>query len=202
MPPVEIVRGLWRWTAAHPEWTPEDDWGQMVGCVLYELGDTVVVIDPLVPRDDRDAFLEWLDDRVAGRAVSVLTTIPWHGRDREELAARYGAGGRPGAGNETPAGVRPRSLEGAGEIVYWLEGAATLVPGDSVLGDWRGGLELCPESWLEDEAVDRRGLAALLTPLLELPIERVLVSHGEPVLDGARAALARAIAAAEAPAGG
>jgi hypothetical protein len=187
---------------AHPEWTPQDDWGELVGCVLYELGDAVVLIDPLVPRDDREPFLEWLDGRVAGRVVSVLTTIRWHGRDREELAARYGAGSTPRGGSEAPPGVTPRRLEGAGETVYWLEGAATLVPGDSVLGDGRGGLELCPESWLEDVAVDRRGLAALLAPLLELPVERVLVSHGEPVLDGAQEALARAIAAAEAPADG
>jgi hypothetical protein len=36
-------------------------------------------------------------------------------------------------------------------------------------------------------------LAGVLRPLLDLPVERVLVSHGEPVLDGAREALAHAI---------
>jgi hypothetical protein len=35
-----------------------------------------------------------------------------------------------------------------------------------------------------------------MRPLLELPIERVLVSHGEPVLRGGHAALARALAQA------
>jgi hypothetical protein len=35
-----------------------------------------------------------------------------------------------------------------------------------------------------------------MRPLLELPIERVLVSHGEPVLRGGHGALARAIAEA------
>jgi hypothetical protein len=44
--------------------------------------------------------------------------------------------------------------------------------------------------------VNRPGLAELLRPLVDLPIERVLVSHGEPVLRGARAALVRAIAEA------
>ena len=43
-------------------------------------------------------------------------------------------------------------------------------------------------------SVDRAGLARLMRPLLELPIERVLVSHGEPVLRDGRAALARALA--------
>lgn len=45
--------------------------------------------------------------------------------------------------------------------------------------------------------VDRVGLAGLMRPLLELAIERVLVSHGEPVLGDGRAALAHAIAEAE-----
>ena len=201
MEPVEIAPGLWRWSAAHPEWKPEDDWGQMVGCVLYELGDVAVLIDPLLPREGREEFLGWLDARLAGRVLSVLTTIRWHRRDREALASRYGAGGTPRAWNEVPSGVRPRWLKGAGEIVYWLQGAGALVPGDSLIGDGQGGLALCPEGWLEEERVDRAGLAGLLEALLELPVERVLVSHGEPVLDGGRAALARAIAEARAPTG-
>jgi hypothetical protein len=36
-------------------------------------------------------------------------------------------------------------------------------------------------------------LAALLRPLLELEIERVLVSHGEPVLSDGRRALEAAL---------
>jgi hypothetical protein len=36
-------------------------------------------------------------------------------------------------------------------------------------------------------------MRAALEPLLELPIERILVSHGEPVLTGGRDALARAL---------
>jgi hypothetical protein len=35
------------------------------------------------------------------------------------------------------------------------------------------------------------GLRELLRPLLELPVERVLVSHGEPVLRDGHAALRR-----------
>jgi hypothetical protein len=34
----------------------------------------------------------------------------------------------------------------------------------------------------------------MLTPLLELPVEQVLVSHGEPVLTGGREALAGVLA--------
>ena len=52
-----------------------------------------------------------------------------------------------------------------------------------------GGLRLCPESWLP-EGKGHAELRAALRPLLDLPVERVLVSHGEPVLTGAGRALA------------
>ena len=76
--------------------------------------------------------------------------------------------------------------------MYWIPEAATLVPGDVLLGDESGGVRMCPESWLPS-STKHRNLAASLTPLLELPIERILVSHGEPVLENGRAALAAAL---------
>ncbi len=197
MPPTEIVPGLLYWRAPHPQWTPQSDWEQLVGCVLYELEDVVVLIDPLLPAEGREQFLDWLDQRVAGRPVSILTTIKWHRRDREELARRYRSHSGK-AWNAVPPGVAPKPLRGAGETLFWLVRAQTLVAGDRLIGDDAGGVRLCPEEWLEDVAVDRRGLAHLLRPLLELPIERVIVSHGEPVLHDGRAALARAIERAEA----
>ena len=165
------------------------------GSVLYEMPDAVALIDPLVPAEARSEFLRWLDRRVAARPVSILTTIRWHRRDREELAARYSST-TSRAWNAVPAGVTPWPLRGAGETMFWLPAAATLVPGDRLIGGEAGGLRVCPESWLSRVQVDRRGLARLLRGLVELPIERVLVSHGEPVLKDGRAAVARAIAEA------
>jgi hypothetical protein len=52
---------------------------------------------------------------------------------------------------------------------------------------------LCPESWLYWVSVNRDELRMLLQPLLDLPIERVLVSHGEPVLSGGTDALRRCL---------
>lgn len=194
----EIVPGLWRWTAAHPAWDAEAeaggpmDWEQMVASALYEIGDSVAVIDPLLPGHGREAFLRWLDERVGGRPVSVLTTIRWHRRDRAVVAERYAASSI-GALTTVPQGVVRRPLRGLREAVYWLPGAGALVVGDCLLGDGAGGVRMCPESWLDGVRVDREGLATLLGGLLELPIERLLTSHGEPVLHDARAALARAI---------
>jgi hypothetical protein len=199
---IEIAPGLLRWTAPHLDWEPAaagsaEDWGPIVGSVLYEQPDVVALIDPLLPTQGREGFLRWLDGRVAGRPVSILTTIHWHRRDREELAERYSAT-TTSAWNAVPAGVKPRPLRGAGETMYWLPAPATLVAGDRLIVTEDGALRVCPQSWLEDVHVNRPGLAALMTPLLELPIERVLVSHGEPMLHDGRAALARAIAEAKA----
>jgi hypothetical protein len=198
--PELIGPGLWRWTAPHPEWQPDaepggsDDWDEDVGSVLYELDGVAVLFDPLLPREERDAFLRRLDDTIAGRPVSILTTIRWHRRDRDELAQRYRAQ-TPGAWNAIPRGVEPRPLRGAGETAYWLPRAAALVFGDRILGGDPGELRVCPESWLRQVTVDRAGLAQLLQRLLELPVQRVVPSHGEPVLHDGRAALARALAA-------
>jgi hypothetical protein len=197
----ELAPGLLRWTAPHPDWQAgadagsSADWDRSVGSVLYELPGVAVLIDPLLPADGREQFLSWLDARAAGRPVSILTTIRWHRRDRDALARRYRQQtGR--AWNAVPPGVAPRPLRGAGETLYWLPGATALVAGDRLIGDDAGGVRLCPESWLEDVRVDRAGLATIMRPLLELPIERVLVSHGEPVLHDGRAALAHALAEA------
>jgi hypothetical protein len=200
--PVELAPGLLRWTAPHPDWNPQappggsGDWGRVVGSVLYEASDTVVLIDPLLPTAERAQFLDWLDRRVAARPVSVLTTIRWHRRDREELAERYRAN-TARVWNFIPHGVEPQPLRGAAETLFWLPGVATLVAGDRLVGDGHGGVLVCPQSWLENVRADRADVAALMRPLLELPIERLLVSHGEPVLHGGHTALARAIAEAE-----
>jgi hypothetical protein len=196
--PSELAPGLFRWTVAHPEWRPEatpggpDDWEQTVGCVYYELPDIVALVDPLLPSRGHEQFLEWLDRRVGERPVTILTTVRFHRRDRDQLAERYRSQ-RSRAWNVLPAGIEQRPLRGARELLFWLPAVASLVCGDTVQGAEHGGLRLAPESWLEDVRVDRAGLAGLLSPLLELPIERVLVSHGDPVLRDGRAALARAI---------
>lgn len=198
MLPQEIAPGLLRWTAPHPEWNEHAepgsaaDWPRMVGSVLYELPGVAVLIDPLLPSDQREDFLQWLDERVRGSAVTILTTIRYHRRDRELLAARYRSS-TTRAWNWIPPGVEPWPLRGARDTIFWLAAAATLVPGDSLIGAGDDGLQVCPESWLEGERVGRSGLAERMRPLLQLPVERVLVSHGEPVLRDAHAALARAV---------
>jgi hypothetical protein len=53
-------------------------------------------------------------------------------------------------------------------------------------------LRPCPERWLG--AGTHGDPRAMLPPLLDLPVERILTSHGEPVLAGGREAPAGVLA--------
>ena len=189
----EVASGLWRWTGLHPEWQPSDarppqGWDQEVGCVYYEAADAVVLVDPLAPPEDEERFWAALDRDVerAGKPVRILLTVAWHGRSAEAVAERYGAVTE----GSLPAGVEAYAAPAGEETVYRLPEHGALVFGDVVLGA-DGGVRLCPESWLTGT---RARLKEELRPLLELPVERLLVSHGEPVLEDGRAALALALA--------
>ncbi len=185
----QLAAGLWYWTGRHPAWTPADGgpdgWEQEVGCVYYEAPDAVVLFDPLVPMEDPMRFYEALD-RDVGRAelpVRVLVTTEAHRRSSRELAERYG-----GTVGERPGGVEI-GAETLGETVYWVSEHAALVCGDLILG--RGGGLRLPRAWIGEEHWDEA--LESLRPLLKLPVERMLVTHGEPVLVGAREALAAAL---------
>ena len=200
----ELAPGLWRWTAFHPEWKEE------VGSVYYEAPDAVVLVDPLVPSDETERFWAALDRDVerAAAPLHVLITVFWHVRSAREIVERRDARvwaptrGRPAierrvgevtdvfrAGDDLPGGIVPFKTARAAEVVFWIPAHRALVPGDVILGAEEGGLRLCPASWLpEKTSLDQ--LRKSLRPLLELPVERVLVSHGEPVLAGGHDALA------------
>jgi hypothetical protein len=197
----EIAPGLWRWTAPHPDWVAgehepgsPDDWDRDVGCVLLAAEDATVLIDPLVP--DEPGAWDALDEvvRTLGRPVVVLTTIAFHDRSRDAVLARYG-GAVPGRPDEPPTGVEAIPLPDAAETMFWLPAQRTLVPGDALLGAPGGGVRPSPESWTRYLArpLAPGELRALLHPLLELPVERILVSHGAPVLRGGHAALRAAL---------
>lgn len=208
---TRIADGLWRWSTYYGEWRDE------VGSVYVEADDAIVLVDPLVPerRDAAERFWRALDRDVerAGVPVHVLVTVFWHARSSAEVVRRYGgrlhAAARARApverrthavtdvfrpGDPLPAGVEAFPSGRATEVVFWLPAHRTLVPGDVLLGADGGGLRLCPRSWLPT-GLGHVELRAALSPLLELPVERVLVSHGSPVLERGHALLADALAA-------
>jgi len=198
-----IAPGLWRWTAYHSEWRKD------VGCVYVETDDATVLVDPLVPPEESERFLQYLDADVerASSPVHILLTVYWHLRSAPELAKRYDAGvwaparsakpveRRTGSapratrpGDALPGNVEAHASGRAAELVYRLPLHRALVAGDVLLGD---PLRICPAGW-----VGKGGQAAVrkaLRPLLDEPLDRVLVSHGDPVLRGGHNALAAAL---------
>jgi glyoxylase-like metal-dependent hydrolase (beta-lactamase superfamily II) len=193
---TEIAPGLRRWTARHEEW------GEEVGSVALDTPDGLVFVDPIAP----PAGLR--------RPDHVLVTVYWHGRGSAALGARHVWAPTRSAralrsreiavtdafrgGDDLPGGIQAYATPRVSEVVFWLPDQRALVVGDVLLGagarphPTSDVLRLCPERWLGSGTHD--DLRAMLTPLLELPVEQVLVSHGEPVLTGGREALAGVLA--------
>lgn len=192
---VEVAPGLHRWTAWHEEWRED------VGCVAVETGDGLVLVDPLAPPPE------------LGAPDHVLLTVYWHGRAAAVAgAARVWASTRSTGplrnreirvtdpfreGDDLPGGIQAVQTARSSEVLYWLPDHRAVVVGDVLLGAGAKPnatterLRLCPERWLG--MATHEDLREALAPLLELPVESVLVSHGEPVLTGGARALATAL---------
>jgi glyoxylase-like metal-dependent hydrolase (beta-lactamase superfamily II) len=191
-----IAPGLRRWSAWHEEWRQE------VGSLAVETDDGRLLIDPITPPAE-----------VRG-AEHVALTVFWHYRATPELEPAHVWAHPRGvrrlanrgvhvtdpveAGGELPGGIRVFETARDAEVVYWLPSQRAIAVGDVLLGAGAKPhatsepLRLCPERWLGKKT--HEDLRASLRPLLELPVEQVLVSHGEPVLEGGRKALAAVLA--------
>ena len=159
-------------------------------------GDELVLLDPLTPPEGVLRLAE-------GRTVSVVLTCAWHRRSTATCVDRLGAtvyvprGGRTrldveargyDAGDTLPGGVVAAAAYYPEEAVLWLPEQRALFSGDALGGPpFRFRSSWLPPSVRLDEAL------AGLRPLLDLPVELILVGHGDPVLEGGRAALERAL---------
>jgi hypothetical protein len=198
---TELRPGLYRWEARHPDADPSPDpgspadWGPDVGSVAYAADDALVLVDPLVP-EEREDLQRQLDALVESHArpVLILTTLAFHRRSRDRLANRYRAS-TSRAKRSLPSVVETIQIKGAGETMVWLPDHRALIPGDRLLGDDAGGVRPCPDSWLRylPSGMRQPELRDALRPLLDLPVEMVLVSHGTPVLADGREAIARVL---------
>jgi glyoxylase-like metal-dependent hydrolase (beta-lactamase superfamily II) len=187
----QVAPGLRRWTAWH------DEWEQDVGSLALETSDGLVLIDPIEPPPELRS------------PAHVLITVFWHGRTTADLeTGRVWASTRSArplenrgitvtdrfrAGDELPGGIQAFQTPRVTEVVFWLPEQRAVAVGDVLLGAGAKPratpepLRLCPERWLGKAS--HAELRESLRPLLDLPVEQVLVSHGEPVLGDARAAL-------------
>jgi hypothetical protein len=168
----ELAGGLWTWTGRHPDWNGDPHWGPDVRSYALRTDDGVILFDPIEPPD------ELLDG-----SVQVVLTAEWHGRDAQNLCL-------PVCGDDLPPQVNAQPAFFPGERTLWIPAQNALVAGDS-LPD--GGA--MPDAWLESEwaKATREEYNEKLRPLLDLPVEMVLATHGDPVLDDAHRALTRAL---------
>ena len=216
--PTELAPGLYRWTARHPEWHPGEFGAEVASFAARVSADHTVVVDPLLPPEPGPVW-ELLDGLVRER-LTVAVTIPYHARDAEPVWERYrdrGARARiaghagvrrrlrdTGGFEELVPGDGPDGLEAfnigkprRNELPLHLPSHAAVAFGDALVTTPAGELRI----WHNEPIDERRArfyaerFSPTLEPLLALDPERILVTHGEPILSGGRAALEAAIAA-------
>jgi len=208
--PEELAPGLRRWTAPHPAWEAGRGWERDVAAYLVETADAMLLLDPLVPTNDL-AFWQWLDAEVerAKKTVAVVLSRAGHFRSSQAMYDRYGAAvyGHERArdrlepvrhycavapGTEAPGGVQALSSRAIyDETPLYFTSHGALGVGDLIVSV---GGELRVWWVAENEAEVREYHEEHVPSLrkwLELPIEHVLVSHGDYV-PGGGAALATA----------
>jgi len=195
----QVREGIWRWEARHPSWSQgdggPDGWGPDVASFAIDTGERLLLIDPL-------AVPAGVGQLAAGRETAIILTCPWHERDAGLVSERLGApifvpppdegDADPPPGTVYAAGDRPMGDVQAflgiepNDLVLWIESRRALVLGDTLV-DRGQGLEI-PVTWLRDVTLGE--VLATLRPLLDLPVEIVLPTHGPPA---DHAALVRAI---------
>jgi hypothetical protein len=196
---IDVAPGLWLWRLDHPAWTPGSGWKPPVTSTCVESGGEVAVLDALAPPQGETAFWERLDAHPPTIAVVLK---PDHVRDVDLFVGRYGArafgpdvfhrGDVPetdldwiGPGSELPGGlVALHDGRGRNETPLWLPEQRAIVFADALTAP-EGELRVWWTPWHEKRVVPA------LRELLELPFERVIVAHGDPVHD--RAAFERAL---------
>ena len=208
--PKKLVKGLWRWTERHPEWHP-GEFGAEVACFAVDAGGNTLLIDPLVPEDPDPVFA--LVDEILGDRLTVLVTVPYHVRSAEEIWRRYrreaettihghaGAAKRMSdtsgfreidVGTELPGGVTAHHIgkPRRNETPLHLPSHGALVFGDAVVEDG-GKLRVWADGRIDEkvERFYRERFNPTLKPLLDLDFERVLVTHGAPVMKDGKAEL-------------
>jgi glyoxylase-like metal-dependent hydrolase (beta-lactamase superfamily II) len=185
----DLANGLWIWRLRHPHWKPGLDWQPIVTSVCVDLSDHVLLLDPLLPPFKARDF--WM--RLAKREPTTAVVLkPDHVRDVDLVIRLFGVRAfGPSlfwpddipkerlepleANDELPGGLLALyDGRGKNETPLWLPQHRTLVFADA-LTERAGQLRI----W-NSRAHRERALPALRS-LLDLPFERVIISHGDPV---------------------
>jgi hypothetical protein len=189
----DLAPGLWLWRQPHPDWQEGYDWEPEVSSVAVESRGVTLVLDPLAPPPGAREVWERLE---VLRPEVVVVLKPDHVRDVDLFVRWYGARAYgpflfwPGdvprtelqpvyPGDELPGGLRALD-DGRGrmETPLYLPEQRTLVFADAMTAPG-GTLRVWASQWHEERTLPT------LRAMLELPFERVVVAHGEPVHDRA-----------------
>jgi glyoxylase-like metal-dependent hydrolase (beta-lactamase superfamily II) len=186
---LDVAPGLWVWRVDYPDWRPEAGWERTVSSTCVTSGGEVALLDPLAPPEDAVDVWERLD---ANPPTMVVVLKPDHVRDVDVFVRRYGSraygpwlfwrSNIPDTelepiepGSELPGGlVALYDGRGRNETPLWLPEQRALVFADGLTSQGGGELRI----WATPHE-DRARTA--LRELLELPIEHVIVSHGQPL---------------------
>jgi glyoxylase-like metal-dependent hydrolase (beta-lactamase superfamily II) len=212
----QIVDGIWRWAARHPEWHPRTPFGAEVASYALRGDRETLLVDPLAPDGDVEALIAALAPALTTQ-VRILVTIPYHVRSSEPLWQRlrdvhettiHGhaavakrlrdtSGFRAIRGGVAlDGGILPITIGNPRryETPLFVPGHRALVLGDAIV-ETGGRLRV----WIQQPLTPSRRawyatrLLPSFAPLLEVDAERVLVTHGQPIVSGGRAALAAAL---------
>jgi glyoxylase-like metal-dependent hydrolase (beta-lactamase superfamily II) len=186
---VDVAEGLWIWRIPHPDWQPGEGGDRVVTSTFVESRGERAVLDPLAPPEDADAIWDRLD---AGPPTMAVVLKPDHVRSVDHFVKRYGCRAFgpdifqrddiPDAelelllpGFQLPGGLLALyDGRGRNETPLWLPEQRTIVFSDA-LTTLGGELQVWGTPWHEERALPA------LRALLDLPFERVIISHGEPV---------------------
>ncbi len=193
----EIAPAVWHWTTRH------EHIGMKVSSYYPE--NERVAIDALMPPEGP----EWLAEH--GPPEHVLMTNRHHDRHAWRLQDAFGCSvhcirngmyeiegrGRAEAfefGDELPGGVIVHEIDAIcpDETALHVPRHRVLACADGVVR-WRGGNDLgfVPDSLMDDPEDTKAALQAAYRGLLGLDFDLLLLAHGDPVLRGAKEALAR-----------
>jgi glyoxylase-like metal-dependent hydrolase (beta-lactamase superfamily II) len=133
------------------------------------------------PLPDTAEYLMQTYGLTAEQAGDGSPDVVWLVKEGLGEAHPYAAGDRLDVGVEALPGEKPNDL------VLWIESHHAVIAGDTLV-DFGNGLEINPR-WLRPD-LTREQVVEGLRPLLELPVEQVLATHGGPF---DRAAMERAL---------
>jgi len=124
------------------------------------------------PLPDTAEYLMQTYGITAEQAGDGSPDVVWLLKEGIGEAHPYAAGDRLEVDVEAFPGQKPN------DMVLWSESHRAVIAGDTLV-DFGNGLEI-NERWLQQQRATREQVVEGLRPLLELPVEHVLATHGGP----------------------